>query len=226
MNEAVLKLLQVCDSTFPVGAFTLSNGLETYVQKELITKAEDLKDYLKAWLHVQRYNDLAVVAQTHECGGDAEKLLQIDAIAASSKVPMEIREGSRKMCVRFLKLIKKVGIQIHMADEYAKMINDGEACGQYPVAFGIYASFQKISREDAVTVYAYQMCSSVVTGCVKLVPLSQTDGQRVLYEMLPEIQKAARESLKIGLDEIGLSFPGLEIRAMQHERLETRQFLS
>jgi urease accessory protein len=224
MDESFLKLLQICDSTFPVGAFTLSNGLETYVQKELITKAEDLKCYLKAWLHVQRYNDLAVAAQAYDCEGDAEKLLQIDGIAASSKVPMEIREGSRKMCVRFLKLMKSIGVT--MAKDYAKMISDGEAYGQYPVAFGIYTNFQKIAREDAVTVYAYNLCSSVVTGCVKLVPLSQTDGQRVLYEMLPDIQKAARESLKIGLDEIGLSLPGLDIRAMQHERLETRQFLS
>lgn len=224
MDEAFLKLLQICDSTFPVGAFTLSNGLETYVQKELITKAEDLKYYLKAWLHVQRYNDLAIAARAYGCEGDAEKLLQIDGIAASSKVPMEIREGSRKMCVRFLKLMKSIGI--HMANEYAKMISNGEAYGQYPVAFGIYTSFQNIAREDAITVYAYNLCSSVVTGCVKLVPLSQTDGQRVLYEMLPDIQKAAQESLKVGLDEIGLSLPGLDIRAMQHERLEARQFLS
>ena len=44
-TAGLMHILQICDSLFPVGAFTLSNGLETYVQHDIITSPKELEEY-------------------------------------------------------------------------------------------------------------------------------------------------------------------------------------
>lgn len=224
MDKAFLKLLQVCDSVFPVGAFTLSNGLETYVQYDLLRKPEHLEKYLEAWLEVQTHGDFAIAAGAFKNAQDINKILHLDELSAASKIPKEIREGSRKMCSRFFKLVKSMGITA--LEPYASLVAEKKAYGQYPVAFGIYAALANADLLDSVAVFAYSQCSAVIANCVKLVPLSQIDGQRILYEILPEILKRANVAINIPEEEIGLSLPGLDIRSMQHERLFTRQYSS
>jgi urease accessory protein len=224
MNEAFLKLLQVCDSVFPVGAYTMSNGLETYVQKDILTKPKDLEAYLSAWLAAQTYNDLAIAARAFQFADDIGKILWLDELSAASKIPREIREGSHKMCSRFFKLVKNMGVSA--LEPYAALVSEKKAYGQYAVAFGIYARCQGTELENAIAVLAYSLCSAVITNCVKLVPLSQVDGQRILYGFLPEIYKHAEIAINVPDAKIGLSLPGLDIRSMQHERLFTRQYIS
>ncbi|QNK39108.1 urease accessory protein UreF [Caproicibacter fermentans] len=111
-------------------------------------------------------------------------------------------------------------------DHYASLVAENKAFGQYAAAFGIYANGQGVESSDAISVFAYSQCSAVVTNCVKLIPLSQMDGQRILYRFLPEVYRHAKLAHSVSEDDIGLSLPGLDIRAMQHERLFTRQFIS
>ena len=61
----LMHILQICDSLFPVGAFTLSNGLETYVQKNLIASPEELAAYLRSYISVLPYNELGAAALSY-----------------------------------------------------------------------------------------------------------------------------------------------------------------
>ena len=51
-TAGLMHILQICDSLFPVGAFTLSNGLETYVQHDIITSPKELEEYLHSYISV------------------------------------------------------------------------------------------------------------------------------------------------------------------------------
>ena len=63
MNELKrLYMLQICDSLFPIGAFTLSNGLETYVQHGVVDSPETLAAYLADYLALAPYQELGVAA--------------------------------------------------------------------------------------------------------------------------------------------------------------------
>ena len=57
-----LYMLQICDSLFPIGAFTLSNGLETFVQRGMIAAPEDLQRYLADYLAIAPYQELGAMA--------------------------------------------------------------------------------------------------------------------------------------------------------------------
>jgi len=66
----------------------------------------------------------------------------------------------------------------------------------------------------------------MVNNGVRLIPLGQQEGQRILRELTPSLNRAASEIQLKEIDDLGSTAPALEIRAMQHERLYTRLFMS
>ena len=56
-QKNLLRMMQSVDAFFPIGAFTLSNGLEDYVIRERITSTQELREYLEGFLQIFHYND-------------------------------------------------------------------------------------------------------------------------------------------------------------------------
>ena len=105
---AFLNMMQSVDAFFPIGAFTLSNGLETYVQQEVFQSIDDLDSYLKEYLHIFPQNDLGMMYLAWECRRNLEKIRELDRLAGAMKPAKEIREGCHKTGIRFLKAEKQM----------------------------------------------------------------------------------------------------------------------
>ncbi len=221
-NRGLLKLLQICDSLFPVGAFTLSNGLETYVQKGIITSANHLQEYLDSYICVLQYNELGAAALAYS-GHD---LKQLDEIYNACKSPIEIRTGSRKTANRFFRVAEKTFPDSQYLNEYKNLIKQGECVGHQSIAYGLFMRDCEIELSQALNVYGYSICSAIVTNCVKLVPLSQLEGQRVLAESFEKIDIAVKNAQHVTIDEIGITGAGFDFNAMRHEQLYSRQYMS
>lgn len=106
-TAGLMHILQICDSLFPVGAFTLSNGLETYVQHDIITSPQGLEEYLHSYISVLPYNELGAAAAAYNA--DEKELCRLDEIYSAVKTPFEIRSGSEKVTRRFSKYATMVG---------------------------------------------------------------------------------------------------------------------
>ncbi|MGN0692466.1 MAG: urease accessory protein UreF [Oscillospiraceae bacterium] len=221
-SRGLLNILQICDSLFPVGAFTLSNGLESYVQKNIITSSRGLSEYLDYYLSVLPYNELGAAALAYS-GCDVRRL---DEIYTACKAPEEIRMGSKKTAGRFFRVRENIGGDTPKLNEYMHLVKSGECMGHQPIAYGLYMSDVGIDILQALQVYGYSVCSAIVTNCVKLVPLSQLDGQRILSESFDKIEQAAESSLTVTVDDIGICGASSDLRAMEHERLYSRQYMS
>lgn len=223
MNSGgLLNVLQICDSLFPVGAFTLSNGLETYVQKNIITSPRGLSEYMKSYLSVLPYNELGAAALAYS-GYD---LWRLDEVYTACRAPMEIRSGSSKTAARFFRVSEKFPAGSPCLEEYIRLVKSGECTGHQPIAYGLYMHDSGLPAVHALTIYGYSVCSAIVTNCVKLVPLSQLEGQRILSENLESIGRAAENAMNVTIDDIGIGGAGLDLRAMEHERLYSRQYMS
>jgi hypothetical protein len=98
--SARIALLQAFDSLFPTGAYTLSGGMETYTQKGIVKDKLTLAAFLKAQLYILPYGDLGVCAKTAQ----GEDFYLMDELCSAMKQPFEIRTGSEKLCLRFLKM--------------------------------------------------------------------------------------------------------------------------
>jgi urease accessory protein len=111
-----LSILQVCDSVFPIGAFALSNGMETFVQRDLLSSAEHFEQYMKNYLEVAPYKEIGQMAIAGKIATDkrisgsgfAQRITELDALCSALQSAREIREGSTRMCLRMIKLVDQM----------------------------------------------------------------------------------------------------------------------
>lgn len=224
-GAAFMRILQICDSMFPVGSFTLSNGLETYVQKGIVTSPDELNDYLGAYISLLPFNELGAAALAYQHPAPAE-IKTLDSLFTACKAPSEIRKGSRRVARRFFKAVNSIAAPAGRLREYARLTESGGCFGHQCIAYGLYMLDSGIPLTDGLCVYGYSLCSAIVTNGVKLVPLSQLAGQKVLFAALEHIRAAADAALHTKPEDIGISGGGFDLRAMEHETLYTRLYMS
>ena len=217
----ILSLLQAFDSLFPVGAFTMSNGMETYTQKNIVFDRKSLYDYLVSYLYSMKKNDLGFAAKAAQ----GQDIPELDEICTASKIPCELREGSRKMCTRFIKTHLHIGSYSNLK-KYSDMIEKNRCTGHYCIAAGLYIADSGADINTGLQMFCYSQLSSLVNHAVKLVPLRQNDGQAALSDILAQIPDAVSYSLSLEVNRLGISGFGFDLRSMQHEKLYSRIYIS
>lgn len=227
--QQLLTLLQVNDSMFPIGSFTHSYGLESYVSSGAVSDNTSAAAYAKTMLeHTIYYNDAAFVNKAWKLpsGKNQWKELQaLDELVTALKAPYEIRDASQKLAIRFLKLTQTLK-SYPVCDKYLEHIQSGKLQGHYAIAFGLYTKAAGISREDALGAFYYNTLNGIVTNCAKTVPVSQNIAQKILFDLLPIIEKLVKTQDAMDENLLGLCCIGQEIKCMQHEKLYTRIYIS
>ena len=123
---------------------------------------------------------------------DLNKLQQLDDECSALKLPTEIRNASRKLGMRLLKIFEPLtGSSI--LSTFKQTVRDGLASGNYCVGFGLAASALRISIEDTLTGFYYNAAAGMVTNCVKLVPIGQQEGQELLFSLHPLISSLVQD---------------------------------
>lgn len=225
-QKSLLRMMQSVDAFFPIGAFTLSNGLEDYVVTERIRTVEELREYLEGFLQIFPYNDLGIAALSYRYEQQPQLLLQLDGLANAMKSAREVRSGSIKMCSRYLKARESMQDCNGVLKWYMERIKSKEAVGFHPIALGIYGASLDLDLEDLLTMYGYSVLSAIVNNGVKLVPLSQMEGQRILLWSMDKLGESVKCAMGITMEELGVSGCSFEIHCMKHERLYSRQYMS
>lgn len=220
-SDSFLKLMQAFDSLFPIGTFTMSNGMETYVQKSLVYDKKTLTNFLDEFIYTLPYNDLGFAAKAAQ--GEDFRLL--DEICTAAKSPYELRNGSQKLCARFLKAENALG-EYHFMNDYFRSITENECQGNYSIAVGLFILDTGVEISHGLEMYCYSMLSSMVNHAVKLVPLRQLDGQQCLAQAIEKIPLAVQKSLETEIEDLGISDAGFDLRSMEHEVLYSRLYIS
>ncbi|MGN1119920.1 MAG: urease accessory protein UreF [Oscillospiraceae bacterium] len=220
-NTGFIFVMQALDSLFPIGAFTLSNGMETYTHKEIVKNKESLEKFLSAFIYTLPTNDLGFAAKA----ATGENVTMLDEICTAAKSPYELRIGSEKLCKRFIKTEKSLD-EYARIEKYAEMISSGECFGHHSIAIGLFIADTDTDVRTGLQMYCYSLLSSMVNHAVKLVPLSQLDGQAALNNSMKLIPAAVEKALHIPTDELGISGFGFDLRSMEHEKLYSRIYIS
>ncbi len=227
--QKLLTLLQINDSMFPIGSFTQSYGLESYVDSNTVKDNASAAEYAKTMLeHNIFYNDAAFLYKALTLAPGKKmwsRLTELDELITALKAPFEIRDASKKLAIRFLKLSNELKAYAPCI-RYAESIQNGELHGHYPVAFGLYAKAAGITTEDALGAFYYNTLNGIVTNCAKIVPISQTAAQKILFDLQPLITRLVKKQKDMDETLMGLCCIGQEIKCMQHEKLYTRIYIS
>ncbi|KAA8828340.1 urease accessory protein UreF [Bifidobacterium tissieri] len=250
-----LAMLQVCDSVFPIGAFALSNGMETFVQRDFLRRGPDFEQYLKNYLEVAPYKEIGQMVIAGRYAQDSRlsergldtRIEELDALCSALQSAREIRDGSERMCARLIKLVEKMdangtatvtattgsgikrgGIERnspHLA-RYRRLIADGRCRGLHAIAMGLYAADHAASLRSAAVTYGYSLISALTMCAAKAIPLSQYAGQVALHDSFPNLVQAVDVAFTLKPDDLGISGAYLDIAAMQHETLYSRLYMS
>ncbi len=225
MDIALLNMLQVSDSVFPIGSFTLSNGLESFVQENKLVSSMNLKEYVKNYISFMSYNELGFFSYVYSNVLSDEEIIAIDTLYSAYKIPFEVRKGSIKLCQRFLKVWEKIEDN-SLLNNYKMLIKSKYCEGHHSIALALFVKSKALSYEESASIYAYSVVSGIITNAVKSVPLSQLDGQVILNQSLTDIKQAVEKAKNIQLDELGICGSGFDIYAMKHETLYSRIYMS
>jgi urease accessory protein len=219
-GTALLSLLQLSDPALPIGAYAHSGGLETYVQAGTVLDPATAREYITQLLSTSiHYTDAALLALTHK---NPHRLEELNQLAEAVKQPKEIREASRLLGRRLLTIFTTTGaIPTRPEPEATRPENL-----HYAIAFGYCAAALNIDLEAALTGFYYNAAAAMVTNCVKLIPIGQQDGQKILFGLHLLIQQLTEKSKTPDEQLIGLCCTGLDIRCMQHETLYSRLYMS
>lgn len=224
-------LLQLNDALFPIGSYTQSYGLETYVQQNRVTDKASFKAYLHANLHYNLlYNDLLLVKLAYLAAqeNDLAQLKYLDQLSSASKPAREIREASSKLASRLIKTVHSLNLTtiLPIYPAYVALVNTKELSGHYALCYGLLAAALELNYSATLNCYAYAQVSAVVNNGVKLIPLSQTAGQQLLFELHTELNQCLEQLANLTINDLGRACPGFELRAMQHEQLYSRLYMS
>lgn len=207
---------------FPIGQFTLSNGLETFVLENRLKNYKDLELYMESYLAICCYNDLLTFLLSYD-----QDITTLDKLAYVMKAPSEVRKGSAKLAVRFVKIWRDIDKDAYpLLMEYGRQIKEKQVYGVYPIAAALYARDLGMEKEEAAEIFLYSQLSAIVTNAVKTVPLSQSKGQEILRKSLFSIKRVIDKALTLSIDDLGVGGSMFDIEGMRHEYLYSRQYMS
>lgn len=228
MDHSLLHLLHLSDPTLPIGGFSHSAGLETYVQAGIVKDKATVKAFITEMLSKNLYyTDAAFVSLAFDAAAtnDLQMIAELDTACTAVKLPLEMRQASKKLGMRLLKIFQPVSGSTLIA-AYNELVQQQHTNGNYCIVFGMIAQSMHITKQEALYGFYYNAAAGFVTNSVKLVPLGQQDGQEILFSLLPAIQQLAERSLLPDKELIGLCCTGFDIRCMQHEQLYSRLYMS
>ena len=222
------SLLHISDPTLPIGGYSHSNGLETFIQNKIVHNAATAQEFVENMLKYNlKYNDGAFVKLAYEAtaSNDLKAILDLDQECNALKCPREIRQASQKLGLRLIKIFKRHE-NFQLMEAYEEAVRNGDANSHYCIVFGMYCSLLKIPLQEALFGFYYTSTAGMITNAVKLVPLGQLDGQDILFRLYPIMEKTAQETITLEREYVGLCNTSFDIRCMQHERLYSRLYMS
>ncbi len=208
---------------FPVGGFSYSHGLEWVVDAGKVKDARSLGDWMEDILiHGAGRSDAIFLAEAWRTvsAGDATALSEVTGLAAAFAPSAERRLETLAQGAAFLSAVRAV---------WPHPALDALAAHEeiaFPVAVGACAAAHALPVPETAQAFTQAFAANLVSAGVRLVPLGQTDGLRVVARLEQLIPRIVADALGASLDDVGGIVVMADIASMRHETQYTRLFRS
>lgn len=212
---ALLRLMAWLSPSFPTGAFAYSHGLEWAVEAGDITNETTLQSWLDDVLtYGAGRTDTVLLRHAHRAAAEPAALREIADLGCATASCRERQSESLNQGRAFMLAATPWGIPA--APERIP----------YPVAVGAVAGAHGIAEDATAAAFLQAFTANLISAVVRLVPLGQTAGLRVLAALEPTILSIATATKSATLDDLGGGAFRSDIAAMRHETQYTRLFRS
>ena len=204
-----LQILQIWfSSSFPVGSYAYSHGLEAIIDNKLINNKNDVEEFLNALLfNGTLRNEYIFIKSIYE-GKEINNLILSSASSKERQIEMVDMGNS------FRKIMKQ-SWDFELAENTAFTYCLTKAAIHFNIKFDYLIKF-----------YLQSFISNLINVCVKHIPISQKDGQKLNVIFINKIQDFLQKSEKLKLEDIGSTFFIGDLFSIKHENLETRIYLT
>lgn len=220
------RLMSWLSPSYPVGAFSYSHGVEQAVEAGLVHDRATLAVWIGGILgQGAGASDGVLLAGAWRAAmaRDETGLLDLASLCSAWRASSELALESAGQGRAFLTATRAAWPDPFL-DRLAAAIGESEI--GYPVAFGLAAGLASIPLHAALVGYFQAFAANLVSAAVRLIPLGQTDGQRALQALMPDVIAAADLALTAELEETGTAAPMVDWTSMRHETQYTRLFRS
>ncbi len=222
---ALYRLFAWLSPGYPVGAFSYSHGLEQAIEAGYATDADSCCEWLRDIVgQGAGFSDTVFLMEAHRATKvcDRTRLAQIAELAAAFTATREIALESHAQGAAFLEITGKAWD----CSALAMLRACWEGPYAYPVAVGCAAAGHEIALEPTATAYLHAFAANLVSAAVRLVPLGQTDGQRITAALEPLVAETIARALIEDVEHVCTATLMTDICSMKHETQHTRLFRS
>lgn len=210
MNRSgLLSLMQWLSPSFPVGSYAYSHGMEAAVDRGLIPDAAATERWLAAVL-AEGSGFADTVLMCHAMVPNAD-LAALSDLALALAPGRERDQESRELGAAFTRIANILTLQDRPALPY-------------PVAVGAAAGTLGLTAAGVAPLFLASIAANMVQVAVRFIPLGQTEGQQVLANLHPLIERVAAAASKTGLDQIGNAALRADLASLWHETMDVRIF--
>jgi urease accessory protein len=225
---SLLSLLQLSDSAFPSGRYTLSYGLEAFAQDEQLRGPSALLTLLGDCIRSSAGpSDGVALACAHRAlrtdALDLELALRADERLTAVKLVREAREASTRTG-RALLATATIAFDSTALGDYADRVAEGDSPGNHAVVLGLVSALLGVPRLDAVAGELYAFAAGWASAAVRLGLLDHRGAQHVLHRVRPVSAQAALRAADRDVEDISSSGPLPEVMSMRHEESRLRLF--
>ena len=203
------QILQVWfSSSFPIGSYAYSHGLEALIDDKKIKNNNDVKEFLDALLFYGTLRNDYIFMKSIYKGEEINELILASASSKERQIEM-----------------------IDMGNSFRKIMKDSWELSLPENTSFIYCLAKAglhfdIKFDDLIKFYLQSFISNLINVCVKHIPMSQKDGQSLNVIFINQIQDFLKHSNKLTLNDIGTTFFIGDIFAIKHENLQSRIYLT
>ncbi len=226
-TSSLLKGLRFVDSFFPSGGYAYSSGLEAAAQGGLVKNSEDLSRFVVESLTTgigEREAVAAGLAHDACVSNTLEIAFTVDRELDAMKLGRESRTASRQMGRQVIRLAAEQHSRPPLLEDFLAAVEAGHSPGHMAVSLGLTLAAVGWSKEDTIAAFLYQAATGFVSAAMKLLPIGQREGQRLLESWLEVIERVSQKSAHQRV--LQSWSPIQDIYAMRHSRLESRLFRS
>jgi urease accessory protein len=221
-DPALLRLLQLVSPSLPIGMYSYSQGLERAVEDQWISNEREAGEWISGLMIAGLCRvDIPILARLYDAWtiNDFDKVRHWSRILLACRETAELRAEDRQTGQALARLLD--GLNIH---DIKPWIHSPETT--FAALFSFAAATWSVPKQETLTGYLWSWLENQVLCAVKLVPLGQVAGQRLLGDLAGRIPAVIDEALNLADDDIGGSAFGLALASSRHEMQYCRLFRS
>lgn len=218
----LLRILHLASPALPIGAFHFSQGLEYAVEAGWVKGEPSALEWIAGVArHAIGPLDLPVLIRLHRaaCLGDDERLQRWSRFLLAARETEELRAEDRHMGSALARILRELGARIPNP-------NQPRTPPGYAEMFAVACAHWNIVETETLQAYAWTWAENQVLAAIKLVPLGQSAGQRMLHALVPLLEEIATQALDIDDEDIGACAVMQGLASARHETQYTRLFKS